>query len=72
VPCERMGVPPGQTLHVGDNYVTDIAGARDAGLLAIHLDREGSGLQGEIKSLVDLIPMMNPHGIVASFGVQTK
>jgi putative hydrolase of the HAD superfamily len=38
---ERLGVDAGQTVHVGDDPVTDVAGARAAGLSALLLDRSG-------------------------------
>lgn len=42
-PCKIMRIPPAQTLYVGDNFRVDIEGARNAGLPAIHLNREGTG-----------------------------
>jgi putative hydrolase of the HAD superfamily len=38
---ERLGSDAAQTVHVGDDPVTDIAGARAAGLSAVLLDRSG-------------------------------
>jgi HAD superfamily hydrolase (TIGR01549 family) len=38
----RAAVPPHQAVHVGDNYLTDVLGARSAGIHAILLDREGA------------------------------
>jgi putative hydrolase of the HAD superfamily len=40
--CQRLGVEPGTTLMVGDNYELDVRAARSAGLRAVHLDRAGS------------------------------
>lgn len=37
--CERLPADPATTLHVGDRYDVDVAGARSAGLQALHLDR---------------------------------
>jgi len=37
--CRRIDANPAQVLMVGDNYETDILGARAAGLSAIHPDR---------------------------------
>ena len=54
VPCRSMGVLPAETLYVGDNYPTDIAGAWNAGLRAVHLDRDANRLQGAIQTLTDL------------------
>lgn len=38
---ERLGVEAGQSVHVGDDPVTDIAGARAAGFSAVLVDRSG-------------------------------
>nr|WP_237562446.1 HAD family hydrolase [Glutamicibacter soli] len=38
--CRQLGSQPKRTLYVGDNPVNDYAGARNAGLPAILLDRE--------------------------------
>ena len=38
---ERLGSDAARTVHVGDDPVTDIAGARAAGLSAVLLDRSG-------------------------------
>ena len=41
---ERLGgVPPDQALHVGDDLVADVAGARAAGIEPLLIDREGAG-----------------------------
>ncbi|MEA2574645.1 MAG: putative hydrolase of the superfamily [Chloroflexia bacterium] len=37
----RAGVEAHQAVHVGDNYITDVLGARSAGIAGILLDREG-------------------------------
>jgi HAD superfamily hydrolase (TIGR01549 family) len=36
-----LGVKPGETIYVGDNYYADVIGARNAGLRPILLDPEG-------------------------------
>jgi putative hydrolase of the HAD superfamily len=41
VALELLGVEAAQCLHVGDDPVTDVAGARAAGLSALLLDRSG-------------------------------
>lgn len=41
--CERAGVPPAQVLHVGDDWMRDVEGARLAGLQAAWLRREDLG-----------------------------
>ncbi|WP_329378865.1 HAD family hydrolase [Streptomyces sp. NBC_01351] len=39
--CEALGLPPGEVAYVGDQPEIDARGARDAGLLACWLDRDG-------------------------------
>ncbi|MFF5705845.1 HAD family hydrolase [Streptomyces sp. NPDC012794] len=39
--CEALGLPPGQVAYVGDQPEIDARGARDAGLTAFWLDRDG-------------------------------
>lgn len=34
--CERLGIPPAETLMVGDSRRDDVRGARAAGLMAVH------------------------------------
>jgi putative hydrolase of the HAD superfamily len=38
----RLGVAPQDSWHVGDNYWTDVMGARAAGLVPVLLDRAGA------------------------------
>lgn len=38
----RAGVAPHEAVHVGDNYITDVLGARSAGIEGILLDRDGT------------------------------
>jgi REG-2-like HAD superfamily hydrolase len=37
----RAGVAPHEALHIGDNYVLDVLGARGAGITPVLLDRRG-------------------------------
>jgi len=37
--CERLGCPPGEVLHVGDDIEMDVLGARRAGLRSCWLNR---------------------------------
>ncbi len=39
--CEALGLPPGDVAYVGDQPEIDARGARDAGLTAVWLDRDG-------------------------------
>jgi putative hydrolase of the HAD superfamily len=57
--CARLGVPPAQTIHVGDLLDTDAIGARDAGLHAVWLARAAVAPSPEpgvqtIETLADL------------------
>jgi len=40
--CDRLGVAPEHVLHVGDDPLLDVAGARDAGLRSAWLNRSGA------------------------------
>lgn len=53
--CDRLGVSPSATLHLGDRYDLDVVAPRAAGLRAVHLDRIGAG------------PFDKPHRIVSLF-----
>ena len=46
---ERLGAPPGEILHIGDNERTDVRGALAAGFRAIRLDvvRQGGPSEAE-------------------------
>ncbi|MCX5194140.1 HAD family hydrolase [Streptomyces sp. NBC_00249] len=39
--CEALGLPPGEVVYVGNEPDIDARGARDAGLAAVWLDRDG-------------------------------
>lgn len=39
---ERAALEPGETMYVGDSYVSDVLGARGAGIAPILIDREGT------------------------------
>lgn len=59
--CERLGVSPGQAVYVGDTPWNDIAGARNAGLRPVWINRHGVAWpdeiappDGEIASLAEL------------------
>jgi putative hydrolase of the HAD superfamily len=63
--CDELGTDPAATWHVGDNLVTDIAGAKGAGLVTVWLNRRRmvppSGLvepDFEVGSLDDLMPRL--------------
>jgi putative hydrolase of the HAD superfamily len=54
--CERLGVPAGEALHVGDSFSEDYEGARAAGLSALLLDRDDRHphVEERIRSLGEL------------------
>jgi putative hydrolase of the HAD superfamily len=53
---ELAGCVAAEALHVGDTASEDVAGARAAGIRAVHLDRDGGG---EIDSLAELVPRVD-------------
>jgi putative hydrolase of the HAD superfamily len=61
----RLGVDPSEAWHVGDNLLTDVAGARNARVTAVWLDRSGaprtegaSMADLRVTSLADLVPLL--------------
>jgi HAD superfamily hydrolase (TIGR01549 family) len=53
--CQDLKVMPGQILHVGDNWQFDYVSARDIGINAVFLDRNGTGnFQDSINNLKGL------------------
>ncbi|EPH43493.1 HAD family hydrolase [Streptomyces aurantiacus] len=44
--CDELGLAPAEVAYVGDQPEIDARGARDAGLLGIWLDRNGSAQEG--------------------------
>jgi putative hydrolase of the HAD superfamily len=61
VALEQLGVDAGRCVHVGDDPVTDVAGARGAGLTAVLIDRTGRAPD----SLPDLSGLAARLGIAA-------
>jgi putative hydrolase of the HAD superfamily len=55
--CRRLGVEPGEALHVGDSVAEDLEGARGAGLEALLLDRADAHpeIADRIASLTELL-----------------
>ena len=45
--CERLGISPENVLHVGDDPLADVIGARDAGMRTVWLNRIGASWQHE-------------------------
>jgi HAD superfamily hydrolase (TIGR01549 family) len=57
IAMKESGLEPGETLHVGDLYESDVVGARNAGIEGILIDREGTGDRYEcprIRSLTEI------------------
>ncbi|GAB2551675.1 HAD family hydrolase [Rhodanobacter koreensis] len=52
--AERLGVAPAQILHVGDDPVMDVAGARDAGLRTAWINRGGETWPAELGAAPEL------------------
>ncbi len=42
IALRQAGVQPGETIHVGDLYESDVVGARNAGIEGILIDRDGT------------------------------
>lgn len=49
----RLNAAPGRSVFIGDSLEHDIAGARNAGMMAVYLNR--SGEVGMDESLCDLV-----------------
>lgn len=56
--CRRLDVAPAEALHVGDSVSEDLAGAREAGLAALLLDRADAHpeIADRIRSLAEVPP----------------
>ncbi|MEO6458270.1 MAG: HAD-IA family hydrolase [Chloroflexia bacterium] len=62
----RAGVQPEEAIHIGDNYINDILGARVAGIRGVLLDRERQHTSPldcpRITTLLDLPALLAPEG----------
>lgn len=63
---ERAGVSPHEVLHVGDHPEIDVAGAQDAGLHAVWVNRNGDAWpdhlrepDAEIRTVAELLPLLD-------------
>lgn len=52
--CSQLGVPPEESVHVGDRLEVDALAAREAGLRGVWLNRTGLPTLGEIGVIGDL------------------
>ncbi|KAL5358769.1 HAD-like domain-containing protein [Aspergillus floccosus] len=58
------GIPAVRMVYIGDNYIRDVVPAREEGILAVHLDESGVGLDAgdetiRASSLVELRQLFN-------------
>jgi putative hydrolase of the HAD superfamily len=63
---DKLGVAPEQVWHVGDSLISDVAGAKAAGLTAVWLNRRGLKREDaqpepdyEVASLSELLPLLD-------------
>jgi len=59
VAARDLGVDLAEVCHVGDDLEADVAGAKAAGAMAVHLDRTGQ-CNGSIPRLTDLLTRLPP------------
>lgn len=52
VALDALGAAAEEALHIGDNQIADVAGARDAGLTAVWVDRVGAERTEEAHAVV--------------------
>lgn len=57
--CAALGVAPGEAIYVGDDLLLDVAGAQQAGMRAVWINRHGSDAH--------LAAQIEPDAICASF-----
>ncbi|MEO8287734.1 MAG: HAD family hydrolase [Chloroflexota bacterium] len=59
----RAGVSPAEAVHIGDNYVNDVLGARSAGIYGIYLDRDDRHTAPldclRLTTIQDIIPLLD-------------
>lgn len=52
--CDRLGVAPEHVLHVGDDPITDVIGAREAGMRTVWLNRQAAPWQHEVRADLEM------------------
>ena len=66
---DRMGLEPEQAIHVGDQYYSDVVGARAVGMFPVLIDRDNDheGFQEcpRIRSIVELCSLVGGEGRLA-------
>lgn len=63
---ERAGVEPREAVHVGDQYDSDVVGARGVGVYPVLLDRDG--LQGQHDDVRRIESLTELPGVLAELG----
>lgn len=63
IACNRVGVEPGNALHIGDHYYADVLGARSAGLQAVLIDRWNFGHSADVPVVNDLYGLLDVMGL---------
>ncbi len=69
--CRALGVPPAETLYVGDQLATDAVAAHDAGLRGVWLDRSSSDVvraDARVRRITALTELM----AMPEFGARTS
>jgi len=61
--CDCLGVPPQRALHVGDSPVDDCAGARNAGMNALLIQRGADGPSSDFPTIASLATLPDLLGI---------
>ncbi len=56
--CARLGVEPGECVHVGDHHYADILGATSVGMTAVLIDRHGVDDTG---TAIDCLDHLESH-----------
>lgn len=56
--CERLGLPPGRVLAIGDDLENDVLGPRRAGLTSAWVDRDGRRSEGHPPAWPDLATLV--------------
>jgi putative hydrolase of the HAD superfamily len=68
--AEKLGLPPGAILHVGDSLDMDGRGAKAAGMLNVDLRRGSKQLaQGQIRTLSELQAVLAPRSSTTTHSV---
>ena len=57
----KAGTSPAEAIHVGDGYESDVVGARDAGLHAIYLTREGEAAPSREVTVIRTLAEVRQH-----------